>query len=83
MLGPTRVIEPPLQMGAEDFSYYAREVPSMFWFVGATAEGIDPAAAPSNHSPQFNLDEGSLDVGVRTMLQVALDYLHGAGAQRG
>ncbi|HEY4555364.1 MAG TPA: amidohydrolase [Lysobacter sp.] len=82
VLGPTRVIEPPLQMGAEDFSYYAREVPSMFWFVGATAEGIDPAAAPSNHSPQFNLDEGSLDVGVRTMLQVALDYLHG-GAQGG
>jgi amidohydrolase len=77
-VGEARVIEPPLQMGAEDFAYYAREVPAMFWFVGATSEGIDPLSAPSNHSPQFLLDEGALDVGVRSMLQVALDYLHGA-----
>jgi amidohydrolase len=77
-VGDAQVIEPPLQMGAEDFSYYAREVPAMFWFVGATSEGIDPVKAPGNHSPQFLLDEGALDVGVRTMLQVALDYLHGA-----
>ncbi|MFC0676364.1 amidohydrolase [Lysobacter korlensis] len=76
-LGADKVIEPPLQMGAEDFAYYAREVPSMFWFVGATSPGIDPLKAPSNHSPKFLLDEAALDVGVRTMLQVSLDYLHG------
>lgn len=75
--GAGNVIEPPLQMGAEDFAYYAREVPSMFFFVGATSEGIDPATAPSNHSPEFLLDEASLDVGLRAMLQVALDYLEG------
>ena len=74
-IGAENVIEPPLQMGAEDFAYYAREVPSMFFFVGATSEGIDPATAPSNHSPEFLLDEASLDVGLRAMLQVALDYL--------
>jgi amidohydrolase len=79
-VGAEKVIEPPLQMGAEDFAYYAQQVPSMFWFVGATSEGIDPLNAPSNHSPKFLLDEGALDVSVRTMLQVALDYLHG-GAQ--
>ena len=77
--GADKVIEPPLQMGAEDFAYYAREVPSMFFFVGATAPGIDPATAPSNHSPKFTLDEASLDLGLRAMLQVTLDYLHGAG----
>lgn len=75
--GVENVIEPPLQMGAEDFAYYAREVPSMFFFVGATSEGIDPATAPSNHSPEFLLDEASLDVGLRAMLQVTLDYLEG------
>ena len=74
--GADHVVEPPLQMGAEDFAYYAREVPSMFWFVGATAPGIDPITAPGNHSPLFVLDEASLDVGFRSMLQVALDYLH-------
>ena len=75
--GAENVIEPPLQMGAEDFAYYAREVPSMFFFVGATSEGIDPATAPSNHSPEFLLDEASLDLGLRAMLQVTLDYLEG------
>ena len=74
--GADNVIEPPLQMGAEDFSYYAKEVPSMFFFVGATAKGIDPVTAPSNHSPKFALDESALDLGLRALLQVTLDYLH-------
>ncbi|MBN6151296.1 amidohydrolase [Xanthomonas sp. AmX2] len=76
VVGAGNVYEPPLQMGAEDFSFYAQQVPSMFFFVGATAKGTDPATAPSNHSPQFLLDESSLDVGLRALLQVSLDYLH-------
>jgi amidohydrolase len=62
-------------MGAEDFSYYAKEVPGLFFFVGATGEGIDPQTAPGNHSPEFRLDEKSLDIGLRAMLQATLDYL--------
>ncbi|WP_369942632.1 M20 family metallopeptidase [Xanthomonas medicagonis] len=75
VVGAGNVYEPPLQMGAEDFSFYAQQVPSLFFFVGATGPGIDPATAPSNHSPQFLLDESALDVGLRAMLQVSLDYL--------
>jgi amidohydrolase len=75
--GAANVIEMDLNMGAEDFSYYAREVPGFFFFVGATPKGEDPLKAPSNHSPEFFLDESALDVGFRSMLQVALDYLHG------
>jgi amidohydrolase len=52
----------------------------MFFFVGATAPGIDPATAPSNHSPKFSLDESALDLGLRALLQVTLDYLHGPPA---
>lgn len=78
VVGKDNVYEPPLQMGAEDFSFYARQVPGMFFFVGATAAGIDPASAPSNHSPKFMLDEQALDVGLRALLQVSLDYLDGA-----
>lgn len=81
--GKANVIEPPLQMGAEDFSFYAKEVPSMFFFVGATARGIDPVTAPSNHSPKFTLDESSLDLGLRALLQVTLDYLHGVPQAQG
>ncbi len=76
-VGQGNVIQPSLTMGAEDYAYYAREVPAMFFFVGSTPKGTDAIAAPSNHSPHFFLDEGALDVGFRAMLQVALDYLHG------
>jgi len=81
--GADHVVEPPLQMGAEDFAYYARQVPSMFFYVGATAPGIDPATAPSNHSPKFRLDESALDLGLRAMLQATLDYLHATPAPAG
>lgn len=77
VVGKDNVYEPPLQMGSEDFSLYAQQVPSMFFFVGSTGAGIDPATAPSNHSPRFLLDEKALDVGLRALLQVSLDYLHG------
>ncbi|PBJ84135.1 N-acyl-L-amino acid amidohydrolase [Lysobacteraceae bacterium NML93-0399] len=73
--GADNVIETPLNLGAEDFAYYAREVPAMFFFVGATPQGQDPMTAPSNHSPQFDVDESALDLGLRAMLQVSLDFL--------
>ena len=75
--GAANVIEVPLTMGAEDFSLYALEVPGMFFFVGATPAGQDPARAPSNHSPAFFLDESALDLGFRALLTASLDYLHG------
>ncbi|TXH72187.1 MAG: amidohydrolase [Lysobacteraceae bacterium] len=76
-VGKDNVVAMDLNMGAEDFSFYAREVPGFFFFVGATPQGQDPVKAPSNHSPEFFLDESALDVGLRSMLQVTLDYLYG------
>ena len=69
-----------LTMGAEDFALYAQQVPSLFFFVGATPVGQDASKAPSNHSPEFFLDESALPLGTRAMLQVTLDYLNGVGA---
>ncbi len=65
---------------SEDFPHFGRAIdaPSVYFFVGATPRGVDPASAPSNHSPRFFLDEGALEVGSAAMLQAALDYL-GAG----
>jgi amidohydrolase len=78
-VGDANVIEMGLIMGAEDFSFYAREVPGFFFFVGATPRGKDAIRAPSNHSPEFFLDEDALKVGTRAMLQVVLDHQRGAG----
>ncbi len=74
-LGADNVVEMPLVTVAEDFSQYSTVAPTLFFFVGSTAADTDPAKAPINHSPQFLLDEQSLQVGSRAMLQVALDYL--------
>ena len=73
--GVDEVREMSLIMGAEDFSLYAQKVPGLFFFVGSTPRGQDAAAAPANHSPLFFVDEASLQVGTRALLQVAVDYL--------
>jgi amidohydrolase len=77
--GDANVVQMDLNMGAEDFSFYAREVPGFFFFVGATPRGKDALRAPSNHSPEFFLDEEALKVGTRAMLQVVLDHQRGTG----
>jgi amidohydrolase len=75
--GAGRVVEIPYVTGAEDFAYFGQKVPALFFFVGSTPAGVDAAQAPSNHSPLFFLDEGSLPIGLRAMMGVAVDYLQG------
>jgi amidohydrolase len=75
--GVTDVVDMALITGAEDFSFYAREVPGLFFFVGVTKPGIDPDQAPGNHSPRFVVDEDGLAIGMRAMLNVTLAYLNG------
>ena len=47
----------------EDFSYFAQQVPGLFYFVGITPPDVDPAKAPGNHSPRFKVDEAGLILG--------------------
>lgn len=76
-LGKERVQEAQRWTASEDFPYFGlgAKVPSVYFFVGATSAGTDPATAPTNHSPRFLLDEGALAVGSAAILQAALDYL--------
>ena len=76
-----KVIEIPPITGAEDFSYYGKYAPALFFFVGATPPDQDMEAAAINHSPLFYLDEAALPLGTRALLEVALESLAtGAGA---
>ncbi len=75
--GAANVVKMGLVMGAEDFADYANEVPGFFFFVGSTPVGKDAVNAPSNHSPEFFLDEAALPLATRALLQVSLDYLNG------
>ena len=67
--------EANLITGAEDFSYYANEVPGMFFFLGIASD--DPDMVYPNHSPYFYADESALPVGVEAMTALALDFLNG------
>jgi amidohydrolase len=62
--------------GAEDFTYYQREVPGVFIFLGITPPD-QVGKAPANHSPRFSVDESALVMGVRALTHLAADYLFG------
>ena len=76
--GEQMVQESPLVTGAEDFSYYALEVPGMFVFLGVAPPDKDPASMPANHSPFFYADERALKVGTNLFINWMFDY-PGAG----
>lgn len=75
-VAPGRVIESELITGAEDFTYYQRQVPGLFFFVGITPKDQVGKAA-QNHSPFFAVDESALPTGLRAMAHLAVDYLEG------
>lgn len=69
------VIEAQPILGAEDFSFFQREVPGLYLFVGVRPPDVPAEGFPANHSPKFDMDEASLAVGVRTLSRLAWDYL--------
>ena len=60
--------------GAEDFSFYANKVPSLFLFVGGMPKGMNPKDAPPHHTPDFYIDESGMKLGVRTLCNLTVDY---------
>jgi amidohydrolase len=61
--------------GAEDFSFFQKEVPGFFFFIGCTAPEKNPSTAAPNHSPRFFVDEKCLKLGVKSLAGLALDWL--------
>jgi len=60
--------------GAEDFSYFQREAPGFFFFLG----GMTPGNTESfpHHTPDFKIDDSDLLLGVRTLTEMSIDYLN-------
>lgn len=59
------------QLGAEDFSAFSRRIPGCYLFLGIRNEGkgiIHPL-----HTPNFDVDEACLGLGVRAMTEVLLE----------
>ena len=62
-------------MGAEDFSFYANEIPGLFFALGVDHD--DPTVEiASNHSPYFYVNDKALPVGIKALSQLALEWLY-------
>jgi amidohydrolase len=73
ILGEKNVTAPKPQMGAEDFSRYQKVIPGFFYFLGVGNR--EKGVTAMIHTPDFDIDEESLIVGVKLMSNVLLDYL--------
>jgi len=69
-MGAENVIDLPIRMTAEDFSYYSHKVPSCFYRLGTAnkSKGITHGL----HTSRFNIDESSLKVGMGLMAYLAI-----------
>ena len=70
----------PKVMGSEDFSFFQRVSPGLFFFLGVAPDAAAVATAAPNHSPRFFIDERALVLGVRALAQLACDYLEAGSA---
>ena len=77
LLGQDNYIEMPNAVaGAEDFAIIGELVPSAYLMLGACPPGLDPFAAPYNHSPQARFDDSVLGSGAALLAALALGRLH-------
>lgn len=58
------------QAPSEDFSYYTRELPSCFFYVGAAKEG----GSFPHHHPKFDINEDSMMISAKAMAAVVCKY---------
>jgi amidohydrolase len=75
-VAPGKVKQSELITGAEDFTYFQRHAPGLYFFLGITPPD-QAGKAPANHSPLFFVDEKALPTGVRALANLAVDYLTG------
>jgi len=63
--------------GAEDFSFFQKEVPGLYFFVGGKPldKGTDGPKLGGHHTPDFYIDESGLITGLKAMLNLTLDYM--------
>jgi amidohydrolase len=70
----------PPTPGAEDFSYFANEVPGFYFRLGGLKPGT---TSGGHHTPTFNMDDGAVPVGMKAMASLLLDYLERGPAAPG
>lgn len=74
--GEENVFEAAAVTGAEDFSFFAEKVPSLFFFIGGMQKGVDPKKVFPHHTPDFWIDESGMKTGVKAFCNLVFDYMN-------
>jgi amidohydrolase len=77
--GEDKLVDGPVVMGAEDFSFFQERIPGLFLHLGVYDPAIPRSERPANHSPYFIADDAALITGVRALVGFAMDYAGVAG----
>jgi amidohydrolase len=64
-VGVDKVEETELRMGAEDFGYYAQQIPASFYRIGVMNK--EKGITSGVHTPTFNIDENAIETGIGMM----------------
>ena len=75
-LGPQQVVDLDLWMAAEDFAFYAQQIPATFYRLGTRNEA--KGWVSSVHTSTFDVDESALPLGAGLMAAIALEQLASA-----
>ena len=62
--------------GAEDFSFFQKEIPGFYYFLGGKPLNVKAQDAASHHTPDFFIDESGFKLGVQTFVNLTFDYLN-------
>ena len=81
--GESNVLLRNAATGAEDFSFLAQEAPGLFVFLGGMPADTNPEEAAPHHTPDFFVSDEALKLGVRTLSNLALDYMDQSAATQG
>ena len=73
-VGAENVSTIPPKTGAEDFSFFGKNVPALFFNLGGMPKGQNPNTTPSHHTPDFYIDEAAMKYGIMAFLNLVNDY---------
>lgn len=73
--GKSNVLLVPADTGAEDFSFFANEVPGFYFYIGGLPKGQDPKTSAPHHTPDFFIDESGFITGINAMVNLVVDYM--------
>lgn len=65
LLGEDQVEDLPIRLTAEDFSFYAQEIPACFFRIGVRNE--EKGIVVGVHNPRFDIDANALKTGIQMM----------------